>query len=111
MEVKLKDEDKALLFLNALPKKYKHFEDILLFRKEETITLDEVQTLIRTKELHKFQEFKESDNGSLNVTKSNGKKENEAKEKKMKQYSFDDLTNVECYNYHKKDHFKSNCAQ
>ena len=43
IEVKLDDEDKDLLLLNALPKTYENFKDAWLFRKEQTITLEEVQ--------------------------------------------------------------------
>jgi len=52
-EVKLEDEDKVLLLLNALTKTFENFKDILLFKKEQ-ITPEEVQTLIQTKEINKF---------------------------------------------------------
>jgi len=82
--VKLEDEDKALL-VNTLPKTYEHFKDVLSFEKEQTITLEEVQTSIRAKEFQKFQESKGEDNGlSLDVLKSKGKKEKEFKGKKSK---------------------------
>jgi len=54
IEVKPENEDKTLLFLNALPNTYEHFKDALLFEKEHNITLEEVQTSIRTKDLQKF---------------------------------------------------------
>lgn len=43
LEVKLDDEDKALILLNALPNNYKHFNDAILFGKDkdQTITLEE----------------------------------------------------------------------
>lgn len=51
--MKLEDEDKVLLLLNALTKTFENFKDILLFKKEQ-ITPEEVQTLIQTKEINKF---------------------------------------------------------
>jgi len=67
IEVKLKDEDKALLLLSTLHKTYKHFKDTL-FENEKIITLEEVQTSKRTKEFQKFQESKRENNElSLNV--------------------------------------------
>ena len=48
IEVKHDDEDKALLLLNALPKSFEHFKDALLYRRDQTITLEEVQNSIRT---------------------------------------------------------------
>lgn len=56
--MKLDDEDTTLLLLNALPKTYKHFKYTLLFGKEQTITLEEVQTSIRSKDLQMLQESK-----------------------------------------------------
>jgi len=62
-----------------------HFKDALLFGKENTITLEEVQASIRIEGLQKFQEFKGKENGlSLNVSNSKGKK--------TKQFSLDDMT-------------------
>ena len=45
-------------------KTFEHFKDALVFRKEMTITLEEVYTRIWTKELHKLQESK-TDNNEL----------------------------------------------
>jgi len=85
IEVKLKDENKVLLLLNILPKMYENFKDVLLFRKEQTITIKEVQTSIKTKEFLKFQESKGYDSGlSPNVSKSKGKKKRKFKGKKSK---------------------------
>jgi len=42
INVKMKDEDNALLLLNALPKMCERFKDILLFTNRTTITLEEV---------------------------------------------------------------------
>ena len=41
IEVKLKEEDKALLLLNSLPKSFEHFKDEILFGKDQDITLEE----------------------------------------------------------------------
>jgi len=51
IKVKLEDNNKVLLLLNIMPKMYEHFKETLLFKKEQTTTLEEVQTSIRTKEL------------------------------------------------------------
>lgn len=49
IDVKIKDEDKTLLLLRSLPKSFEHFKDAFLYLKEETITLDEVQTTVTSK--------------------------------------------------------------
>jgi len=73
--VKLEDDDNGLLLLNTLPKMYERFKDTLLFRKEHTIAIKEVQTSIRTKALQNFQKSKGKDNVlSLNISKGKRKK-------------------------------------
>ena len=44
--VKLEDEDKVVILLNALPKTFEHFKDALLYGKDQLITLEEVVTSI-----------------------------------------------------------------
>ena len=44
IKVKLKDEDKALMLLNFLPKMFDNFKDDFLFGKEHTIKFEELQT-------------------------------------------------------------------
>jgi len=42
IKVKLEDENKYLLLLNAFPKMFEHFKNALLFVKKPTIILEEV---------------------------------------------------------------------
>ena len=61
IDVNLKDEDKTLHLLCALPISFENFKDTMLCGKEGTITLEEVQAALRTKELTKFKELKFDD--------------------------------------------------
>jgi DNA polymerase III delta subunit len=45
--VKINDEDKILLLLSFLLKFFENFKDVLLYCKEDTITLEEVQSAIK----------------------------------------------------------------
>ncbi|KHN10159.1 Retrovirus-related Pol polyprotein from transposon TNT 1-94, partial [Glycine soja] len=75
IKVKLEDEDKALLLLNSLPKSFEHFKNEILYGKDQDITLEEVQTSIRTKEMQKQQDSKSEDNGeSLNISRGRSEK-------------------------------------
>ena len=79
IEVKLEEEDKALLLLNSLPKSFEHFKDAILYGKDQDITLEEVQTSIRTKEMQKQQDSKSEDNGeSLNISRGRSEKKGPA---------------------------------
>jgi len=71
----LEDEDKALHLLCALPRSFENFKGTMLYGKEGTITLEEVQATLITKDLTKFKELKCDDSGEgLNV--SRGRSEN-----------------------------------
>ena len=48
---KLEDEDKAIILLSALPKSFDHLRDAMLYGREKTITLEEVQCALKSKEL------------------------------------------------------------
>lgn len=58
ISVKMDDDDKTLLLLNSIPKSYEQFKDAMLYGRAQTITLEEVQSLIRAKELQKKHEMR-----------------------------------------------------
>lgn len=72
-------EDKAIMLLNALPKSYENLRDTLLFGRTGTITLEEVQNMIQTKELQKHNHGeRENQAESLNVKKFKQQKNKKA---------------------------------
>lgn len=73
--VKLEDEDKVVILLNALPKTFEHFRDALLYGKDKLITLEEVVTSIRTKEFQKLQDSKITEEVSSGLTTIKEKRE------------------------------------
>jgi len=46
IEVNVEDEDKTLLLLCSFPKFFGHFTDTILYGKEDTTTLEEVQVAL-----------------------------------------------------------------
>ncbi|KAK2408720.1 hypothetical protein QL285_044210 [Trifolium repens] len=73
IDVNLEDEDKALHLLCTLPKSNESFKDSMLYCKETAVTLEEVQTALRTKELTKFKDLKVEDGvDALNVSSRKG---------------------------------------
>jgi hypothetical protein len=64
IDVNLEDGDKAFYKL------LENFKDALFYGKEDTITLDGVQSTLRTKELAKFRDMKVDDSGEgLNISR------------------------------------------
>ncbi|WVY98367.1 hypothetical protein V8G54_030518 [Vigna mungo] len=107
--VKLEDEDKAVILLNALPKTFEHFRDALLYGKDQVITLEEVLTSIRTKEFQKLQDSKTTEEGAsgLIAVKGKGKKQS-GKEKKLNP---DGTKQVRCFKCQKMGHIKKFCPE
>ncbi|RDX80094.1 hypothetical protein CR513_39390, partial [Mucuna pruriens] len=83
IDVKLDDENKVLQLLNSIKKKsFEIFKGIILYGKDQTITLDEVQTSIQTKELQKLQNLKAKDNGDcLKISREKSEKRKSMKKK------------------------------
>ena len=51
IDVSIDDEDQALLLLSSLPRSYATFKDTLLYGRE-SLTLDEIQAALNSKELN-----------------------------------------------------------
>ncbi|KAK2395140.1 alpha carbonic anhydrase [Trifolium repens] len=113
IDVNLEDEDKAFHLLCAFAKSLENLKDALLFGKEGTVTLDEVQSALRTKELTKLRNLKVDDSGEgLNVAR--GRSENEGKGKGKKNWSKsrpngDGGGKFKCHYCQEPGHFKKDC--
>ncbi|MCH81718.1 cytochrome P450 [Trifolium medium] len=107
IDVNLEDEGKVLHLLCALSKSFEIFKDTMLYGKEDTITLDEVQSALRTKKLTKFKDLKvENSVDALNVSSGKGGgRSNRAKSKPKEDDKW------RCFHYQKICHFKRDCPE
>lgn len=69
LDKRIKDEDKAIMLLNALPRSYDHLKDAMLYGRVLTISLDEIIFALKTKELQKFSEKGNGNHGDNLVPK------------------------------------------
>jgi len=73
IDVHFDDEDKVILLLCALPRSFESFKEIMLYGKDGTVTLEEVQAALRTKQLTKSKDLRADENGEgLSVSRGNG---------------------------------------
>ena len=112
LEVKIEDEDKALLLLSSLPESYDHLVTTLLYRKE-TLEMDEVAAALISNDTRKkasstksqgegfFGGDKEQERGRSNQ-KGSGKSRSKSKGAKTK---------VSCYYCKKEGHLKRECLK
>ena len=95
-----------------MPKTYKHFKDAMLYGREQIITVEEVQSAIRAKELQRRIEVKEETIGEGLLIK--GKKSLKSGRgykgpQKNKNEVAQNRVKLKCFLCHKEGHFKKNC--
>lgn len=105
IEVKIDDDDQALLLIRSLPSSYEHLADTLVYGRE-TLTLEEVQAALISKELTKKSESKdEGASKGLNVRGRQDK--HDYKDKKRSRSK--SKSKLKCFLCHKEGYFKKDC--
>src|SRR6266487_1786554 len=115
IDVKIEDEDQAFHLLCVLPKFLENLKDSLLYGKEGTITLDEVQSALRTKELTKLRDLRVDDSGE-GLSVARGGTENGGRWKGKKNWSKSRATGegggkFKCHYCQEPGHFKRDCPR
>ncbi|KAL8477708.1 hypothetical protein ACS0TY_029850 [Phlomoides rotata] len=120
--VKLEDDDKALMILNALPKSLENFEDAVLFGRQDQVSYNGVLVAVKTKILRVQGRDSKADKKtkdpakSLNVKFKKGKKSFKGKggqfdkgKGKSKEDGF--VEKRKCYACNNVGHLKKNCSE
>lgn len=107
IEIKLEEEDKALILLNSLPRSYENFRDAMLYGREQSISLEEVQSAIQSKELQKKMIPDSQSQGESLITRGRPEKRTQRgyknRSRSRSQIKF------KCFHCHKEGHYKRNC--
>lgn len=112
IEVKLDEEDKALILLSALPRSFENFRDAMLYGREQTISLEEVQSAIHSKELQRQLQANTQPRGeSLNVRGRTERTEKRTSFKFRNKMRSKSPGRLKCYICHKEGHFKRDCLE
>ena len=113
LDIKLDDEDQALIVLCSLPASYENFVNSMLYGRE-SITLEDVKASLNSAELRTKLNGNTSENKAdgLFVRGRNKNRDKAPRGKSVgrsKSRPPGDKTNVECYYCHKRGHYKSDC--
>ncbi|KAL8487334.1 hypothetical protein ACS0TY_023853 [Phlomoides rotata] len=121
LDVKLEDDDKALMLLNSMPRSLDNFKDAVLFGRQDEVSCDRVLAAVKTKILRvqgrdaKADKVTHDPAESLNVNfKKGGKKPwkgtgGQLDEDKNKSKESGFVEKRKCYRCNKVGHLKKDC--
>lgn len=89
LDVKIEDEDKAVLLIVSLPPSYKHFKEIMLYGNTETLSFEDVKSHLLSKEKFDLEVHSNHNAEGLNV--------------KGRQHGNESTNNRSKYNGHKSE--------
>ena len=102
IDIKVEDEDQAIILLNSLPKRFEHFVDTMLYGKA-TLSMDEVKAALNSKEIQRGNDSKKEEIAEgLFTSNKHEKKDFKNKKSKFKKKK-------KCYICDKEGHFKKDC--
>ncbi|KAG6388780.1 hypothetical protein SASPL_150216 [Salvia splendens] len=108
VDVKVSEEDQAILLLCSLPPSLKHFRDTMIYGKD-TISYSSVKSALKSKEQIDRDITGESSSGQAEGLFVRGRPESKDFENRSKGKSKSKHANKKCNNCKKKGHIKADC--
>src|SRR4051812_18888823 len=114
IDVKINDEDQAVLLLCALPRSHAHFNETLLYGRE-SLTFEELQLALYSKDLNERKEHKTLTVGEGLAVKGkflrkDGKSNKKKDKSQQKSYS-GEASDIRCYHCKKEGHTRKVCPE
>ncbi|KAH9752684.1 hypothetical protein KPL71_014795 [Citrus sinensis] len=106
INVKIEDEDKAIILLSSLPSSYEHFVDTLLYGRQ-SLAMQDFKEALSSKESSKKSETKDGE--GLSVRGRSEKRDGWKGKKKGRSKSKNSA--LKCFHCHKEGHFKRDCPE
>ncbi|KAH9678917.1 hypothetical protein KPL71_025907 [Citrus sinensis] len=107
INVRLEDEDKAIILLSSLPPSYEHFVDTLLYGRQ-SITMADVKDSLSSKEVTRKSEVKD---GEGLTARGRPEKKDYSNKNRKRSKSKSKNKNLKCFQCHKEGHFKKDCPE
>jgi len=108
LDVKIEDEDKAILLVASLPPSYKHLKEIMMYSNYDTISFENVKSNLLSKE--KFDhDIHANPNEGLVVRGRTNEKKGNGNRKKNRSESRNPHSSKTCNYYGKLGHIQANC--
>src|SRR4051812_20372490 len=104
IDIKVESEDQALIVLSSLPASYESFVDTLLY-ENNTISLDDVSSALKSKELKKSYPDGRDMSESQSLVAWGGSQKDKWSEGRSKSKG----KIVSCFECHEKGHYKRDC--
>ena len=86
IDIKVSDEDKAILLLTSLDASYTNLKEVIMYGRD-SLTFDEVQSILHARELQKQEESKDESSEGLNIRDRSDKGEKKGKNSRVKSKS------------------------
>ncbi|KAI4311141.1 hypothetical protein MLD38_036060 [Melastoma candidum] len=110
VDVKIDDEDQALILLCYLPSSYENFVDTMLYGRE-TISVSDVKDALQSKELKKKVSESYEGGSESGLVISRGRNKERGGGKKGKSRSKSNSKGPRCYHCKESGHFRRDCPQ